>query len=210
MYIKTSLVAQTVKRLSAMRETWVWSLGWKDRLEKEKAIHSSTILPGKSHGQRSLVSYSPWGRKESNTTERLHLLYTTLCLSVHSLMDTWVCAAMNMGVKISVGDPAFSSSGYIPTSGIAVSCSTLFLIFWGTATWTTWEAYVDAEDKINGFQVKPHYTFLPFYLKDFTLWLVSLIFHIAIYEMGLKCILVAPDPSSQSFRRLCPLRVFPS
>ena len=31
------------------------------------------FLPGESHGQRSLVGYSPWGRKESDTTERLHL-----------------------------------------------------------------------------------------------------------------------------------------
>ena len=31
------------------------------------------LLPGKSHGQRSLVGYSPWGRKESDTTERLHV-----------------------------------------------------------------------------------------------------------------------------------------
>ena len=30
------------------------------------------LLPGKSHGQRSLVDCSPWGRKESDTTERLH------------------------------------------------------------------------------------------------------------------------------------------
>ena len=30
------------------------------------------FLPGKSHGLRSLVGYSPWGRKESDTTERLH------------------------------------------------------------------------------------------------------------------------------------------
>ena len=30
------------------------------------------LLPRKSHGQRSLVGYSPWGRKESDTTERLH------------------------------------------------------------------------------------------------------------------------------------------
>ena len=29
-------------------------------------------LPGKSHGWRSLVGYSPWGRKESDTTEQLH------------------------------------------------------------------------------------------------------------------------------------------
>ena len=32
------------------------------------------FLPGKSPGQRSLVVYSPWGCKESDTTERLHLL----------------------------------------------------------------------------------------------------------------------------------------
>ena len=31
-------------------------------------------LPGKFHGQRSLAGYSPWGRKESDTTERLHLI----------------------------------------------------------------------------------------------------------------------------------------
>ena len=68
---KTSLVASTVKRLSTMQETWVQSLGWEDPLEKEMAIHS-VLLPGKSHGQRSLVGYSPWGRKESDTTEQLH------------------------------------------------------------------------------------------------------------------------------------------
>ena len=42
-YMPTSLVAQTVKRLSTMRETWVRSLGREDPLEKEMAIHSSTI-----------------------------------------------------------------------------------------------------------------------------------------------------------------------
>ena len=41
--IKTSLVAQTVKRLPAMQETRVPSLGWEDPLEKEMAIHSRTI-----------------------------------------------------------------------------------------------------------------------------------------------------------------------
>ena len=52
-----------------MREAWVRALGWEDPLEKEMAIHSSTIAwkipwteePG-----------SLWGRKESDTTERLH------------------------------------------------------------------------------------------------------------------------------------------
>ena len=38
-----SLVAQTVKHLPAMWETWVQSLGWEDPLEKEMATHSSTL-----------------------------------------------------------------------------------------------------------------------------------------------------------------------
>ena len=40
---RTFLVAHTVKHLSTMRETWVRSLGWEDHLEKEMAIHSSTL-----------------------------------------------------------------------------------------------------------------------------------------------------------------------
>ena len=43
-------------------------LGREDPLEKEMATHS-VPLPGKSHGWRSLVGYSPWGCKESDTTE---------------------------------------------------------------------------------------------------------------------------------------------
>ena len=40
---RASLVAQTVKCLPAMRETWVQSLGWEDPLEKEMATHFSTL-----------------------------------------------------------------------------------------------------------------------------------------------------------------------
>ena len=54
----TSLVAQTVKHLPAMWETWVRSLGWEDPLEKGKATHS-IFWPGEFHGL-----YGPWGRKE--------------------------------------------------------------------------------------------------------------------------------------------------
>ena len=38
-----SLVAQSVKSLPAMQETWVQSLGWEDPLEKEMATHSSIL-----------------------------------------------------------------------------------------------------------------------------------------------------------------------
>ena len=57
-----------------MQETWVWSQGWEDPLETETATHSS-IWPGEFHGRRNLAGYSPWGRKESDTTEQLSLVY---------------------------------------------------------------------------------------------------------------------------------------
>ena len=68
--VHVSSVAQMVKHLSTMRETRVRSLGWEDPLEKEMATHSS-IFACKIPWQRSLVGCSPWGRKESDTTERL-------------------------------------------------------------------------------------------------------------------------------------------
>ena len=70
------LVAQSVKNLPAVQETQVQPLGWEDPLQKEMVAH----LLGKSHEQRSLVGCSPWGCKESDTTEGLTLTYLTyLC-----------------------------------------------------------------------------------------------------------------------------------
>ena len=37
------------------------------------------LLPGKSHGRRSLVGFSPWGRGESDMTERLHFYFSLSC-----------------------------------------------------------------------------------------------------------------------------------
>ena len=48
-------------------------------LEKAMAPHSST-LPGKSHGWRSLVGYSPWGRTELDRTEQLHFHFLLSCI----------------------------------------------------------------------------------------------------------------------------------
>ena len=71
-YSWASLVAQRVKNLPVIQETWVRSLGWEDPLEEGMATHSSILVWRISiHGQRSLVDYSPWGRKESDMTERL-------------------------------------------------------------------------------------------------------------------------------------------
>ena len=51
------------------QEMQVQSLGHEDPLEYTMATHP-VFLPGKSNGQRSLVGYSPWGLKESDTTEQ--------------------------------------------------------------------------------------------------------------------------------------------
>ena len=65
-YSWASLVAQLIKNPPAMRETWVQSLGGEDPLEKGKATHSSVVAC-----RIPWTVYSPWGRKESDTTERL-------------------------------------------------------------------------------------------------------------------------------------------
>ena len=67
-------LAQSVKNLHVVQETWldpgVAKIPW-----RRKWRPTPVSLPGKSHGQRSLVGCSPWGRKESGTTERLTLTY---------------------------------------------------------------------------------------------------------------------------------------
>ena len=47
------------------------------------------LLPGKSHGWRSLVGCSPWGRKESDTTERLHFDTLEKEMATHSSVLAW-------------------------------------------------------------------------------------------------------------------------
>ena len=74
-----SLVAQLVKNLPAMWETWVWTLGWEHPLEKGKATHSSIL--------ENSMDCSPWGRghKESDTTlfHSINMyVYTCVCVNI--------------------------------------------------------------------------------------------------------------------------------
>ena len=64
-------MAQRLKCLPAMQETWVRSLGQED---PRKWQPTPVFLPGESHGWRSLVGYSPRDCKELDKTERLHSL----------------------------------------------------------------------------------------------------------------------------------------
>jgi len=68
---RASLVAQMIKHLPAMRETWVRS--WVGKIPwRSKWQPTPVLLAGKFHGRRSLVGYGPWDHKESDMTEQLH------------------------------------------------------------------------------------------------------------------------------------------
>ena len=71
LYLRASLVEQRLKCLCAMWETWVQSLHQEDPLEKEMATHSS-ILAWRIPWMEELGGLQSMGRKESDTTERLH------------------------------------------------------------------------------------------------------------------------------------------
>ena len=59
---------------------WVGKVLWRRKWQP-----TPVLLPGKFHGQRSLVGYSPWGRKELDMTEGLHfdlVAVTVLCKNI--------------------------------------------------------------------------------------------------------------------------------
>ena len=80
-------MAQLVKNLSAMRDTWVGSLGWEDPLEKGKVF-----WPGEFHGW-----YSPQILKESDMTERLSPHFRELILQ----LETYATWLSRDGIRVS-------------------------------------------------------------------------------------------------------------
>ena len=58
----------------------VTPISFLNQLEHMQWHPTPVLLPGKSHGWRSLVGCSPWGRTESDTTERLHFHFSLSCI----------------------------------------------------------------------------------------------------------------------------------
>ena len=67
-------MAQTVKNLPAMQETWVQSLGWEDPLEKGMATHSNILAWRIPWAEEPDGLYSSCGSRESDMTEQLNTL----------------------------------------------------------------------------------------------------------------------------------------
>ena len=81
------------KESAWIQEMWAPSLGQEVPLKKEMTT-CSKLLPGEFHGQRRLVGYSPWGRKELDTTENTHtspwLLINDYCFLLPLMTGSWV------------------------------------------------------------------------------------------------------------------------
>ena len=78
---RSSLIAESVKNMPAMQETWVQFLGQEDPLEKGMATHSSILAWRIPWTEKPGRLYSLWGHKESDTTERLSFRrYKPKCL----------------------------------------------------------------------------------------------------------------------------------
>ena len=67
-----------IKNLHVMLETWVQSMSGKSPGGGDGWLPTPVFLPGESHGQRSLVGYSPRGRKELDTTEQLNTVQAVI------------------------------------------------------------------------------------------------------------------------------------
>ena len=126
-HIWISLVAQTIKCLPAMRETWVWFLGWEDPLEGEMAIHSST-----------LAWKIPWmeepGRLQSMGSQRVRHDWTTSLRHIN-----WWPSLQE--------DPEFSYFSYgIPHTQDKITCDFSSLVLQPLQEWI---CYSTVEEKVN-------------------------------------------------------------
>ena len=74
-YFWDSLVAQSVKNLPEVQETWVWPLGWEDLMKKEMATHSNILAWRIPWTEEPGGLYSLWGHKELDITERLIIMW---------------------------------------------------------------------------------------------------------------------------------------
>ena len=91
------------------------------------------LLPGNSHGRRSLVCCSPWGREESDTTERLHFHF-----HFHALEKEMVTHSSILARRI----PGMGEPGGLPSMGSHMFSSTLDTVSLFNFSHSSWRAVV--------------------------------------------------------------------
>ena len=73
------LFSKSHSGFSPESESWISSV-LTEPCRRRRWLPTPVLLPGKSHGRRSLVGCSPWGHKESDTTKRLHFHFSFSCI----------------------------------------------------------------------------------------------------------------------------------
>ena len=135
---KASLVAQLVKNPPAMQDTLVWFLGWEVPLKKEQ-LPTPVFWPGEFHWL-----YSPWGHKESDTTERLSLSLGFPGGSVGKgsawMLETWIWA---------LGWEDTLEEGMASYSSIFLASLVTQLVKNPPAMWETWVQSLGWEDPLE-------------------------------------------------------------
>jgi len=109
-------------------------------------------LPGKSHGQRSLVGCSPWGHEESDMTERLHFHFSLSCIGegngnplqcscLENPKDggAWWAAVYGVAQSRTRLKWLSSSSSSIPQLGFIEKRTSLFLLYCISSVWFLWQ-----------------------------------------------------------------------
>ena len=95
---------------------WVGRIPWRRKWQS-----TPVLLPGKFHGERSLRGYSPWCRKESDSTEQLHLL-TIRYILFQSYILKWICSLFNSLL--------FASSSVMPNIVVTHKICCFLVLFW--------------------------------------------------------------------------------
>ena len=115
------IISQLISQASLVDQRQVGSLAWRDPLEN-KLQPTPVFLLGKSHGQRSLVGYSPWNHTESNTAEQLSMQYLwSLCcvlVTLPGFCQYYVAAAAAAKSRPTLCDPTDGRPSSSPVPGI--------------------------------------------------------------------------------------------
>ena len=116
-YLWTSLVVQMIKNCMQCRisgfNPWVGKIPWRRKWQP-----TPVFLPGESHGQRRLAGYSPWGHKESDTTEWLTRAHTHTHTHIHT--HWW-------SIRFSLGG---TERSFVASAGPMAFLNSIACIFW--------------------------------------------------------------------------------
>ena len=167
--------AQTVKNLPTRRETWVQGLCWKDPLEEGMATHSSILAWAMPRTEDS-GSYSPWGHKESDTTERL-------TLSLSHCQESAEGHEHHFGSFASFGQTSDGSNvNILQSSFTPYFIKFLYKIL---EVWTSFSDFTHLVYLIPLTQISLYHNSVTFFTNEYFKSLSPLILDITIYKLGM-------------------------